>query len=212
MKFNFDFGPVDSNTVRMSMYGLAVKNINGVWVSYDSNGNQVVDVDIFNCDGAQFMYKMPVAVKDIKAGDVIVHAKRPMFVLEVSPAAVKAVDVYEGEVKNVIPTTNMFGFNFVTKIVSFLNFGTPTADSPFGNMWPLMLLSDNKTGDNKAMLMAMLMNGGNMNFADNPALFMLLADGAQDNSNMLLAMMAAQNGGFGNAPKCNCGNCDHKGE
>ena len=34
MKFNFDFGPVNASTVRMSMYGLAVKNKAGTWVRY----------------------------------------------------------------------------------------------------------------------------------------------------------------------------------
>lgn len=202
MKFNFDFGPVDANKVRMSMYGVAIKNIDGVWVSYDSNGNQVMDVDVFNFDGSQFMYKMPVAIKDIKTGDVVVHAKKPMFVTGISNGSIQAVDVYEGEVKNIIPTTNMFGFNFVTKVVSLINMGTPSAEAPFGNMWPLMLLSDGKMNKDN-MLMLALMNGGvnsGMDMFSNPLMMMALMDSDKDNT-MMLAMLAMQN----QNKVCNCG-------
>ena len=33
--FNFDFGPIKSDNVRMSMYGLAVKNRSGNYVAWD---------------------------------------------------------------------------------------------------------------------------------------------------------------------------------
>lgn len=63
--FNFDFGPCTTDNIRMSMYGLAVKNANGTWVSYNPESKEIIDVDIFNFDGGKFLYKMPVAIKDI---------------------------------------------------------------------------------------------------------------------------------------------------
>ena len=48
MKFgNFDFGPVDTS-IRMSLYGLAIKNASGTYVAYDATNKSVMDVDIVN--------------------------------------------------------------------------------------------------------------------------------------------------------------------
>lgn len=208
MKFNFDFGPVDGNSVRMSMYGLAIKNRDGVWVSYDSNGKQVMDVEIMNFDGSNFMYKMPVAVKDVKPGDVIVHNRKPMFVSDISKMGITAMDIYEGELKIVVPTSNMFGFNFVTKIVSLVNFGTPTEDQPFGNMLPFLLMSEGKNDKNSMLMMAMAMSGGmNANMMTNPVMMMALMDDKLDTG--LLMYLAMQNQ-MQNQGHCVCG-C-HDGE
>lgn len=59
-----------------------------------------------------------------------------MYVTEITDSNIGVVDIINSEVKTVIPITNMFGFNFITKIVSFLNFGssTPTEEQPFGNI------------------------------------------------------------------------------
>lgn len=78
---NFDFSPCNSETIRMSMYGLAVKNPNGIYVAYDSKNDSIMDVDIFNFDGSKFFYKIPVPIKNVKNGDVVVHNRRPCFVL-----------------------------------------------------------------------------------------------------------------------------------
>ena len=68
----FDFGSCENDNVKMSIYGVAVKNNNGTWVSYDSKSGNVIDVDILNFS-AKYLYKMPVAIKDIAPGDVVIH-------------------------------------------------------------------------------------------------------------------------------------------
>lgn len=167
MKFaNFDFGPCTGDNIRMSMYGLAVKNASGTWVSYDANSSSIMDVDIFNFDGAKFLYKMPVAIKDIKRGDVIIHARKPMFVTAINSMTVTAVDPVDGELKDVVLTKSPFGFNFATKVVNFIDGITSTAATeanPFGNMWMFMLMSDSGKMDDILPLMLMSQNGGNMN-------------------------------------------------
>ena len=45
--FNFDFGPVDSH-IRMSPYGLAIRNAEGKYVSFDKETSSMMDVEIFN--------------------------------------------------------------------------------------------------------------------------------------------------------------------
>lgn len=167
MKFaNFDFGPCTGDNVRMSMYGLAVKNISGTWVSYDVNNASIMDVDIFNFDGSKFLYKMPVAMKDIKRGDVIIHARKPMFVTAINTMSITAVDPVDGELKDIVLTKSPFGFNFVTKVVNFMDGIASTAATeanPFGNMWMFMLMSDSGKMDDILPLMLMSQNGGNMN-------------------------------------------------
>lgn len=201
--FNFDFGPCSNDNVRMSMYGLAIQNNAGVWVSY--NNGQVIDVDIMNFDGRQYMFKMPVAIKDIKVGDVVVHNRVPMFVTSVE-GGVHVVDIRAGEAKTIVPTTNMFGFNFITKIVSMFDaFGTaPTADQPFGNMLPFMLMGDNKDID--PMMMFMMMNGGNFDMSNPMMMYFMFKDGNKGSDMLpMLMMMNMQNQG---KHECHC-NHDH---
>ena len=208
MKFNFDFGPVNASTVRMSMYGLAVKNKAGTWVSYDAASGNIVDVDVFNFDGAKFLYKMPVATKDIAAGDVVIHNGVPMFVLAVGNKTLTVVDTVNGERKDIMLATSPFGFNFATKVVNFLGnmmTGAATADSPFGNMWMLMAMSgDTKMED---MLPMALMAGG-MDMS-NPMMMWALM-GNRTNDPMMLAMaMGAFNKPAAPAHTCTCGGACH---
>lgn len=187
MKFaNFDFGPCTGDNVRMSMYGIAVKNGSGTWVSYDKTNNQVMDVDILNFDGAQFLYKIPVAIKDIAKGMVIVHSRKPMFVTDVNGTDIEVVDPCAGERKTILPTRSPFGFNFYTRVVSLLDgFGGTVAASetnPFGNMLPMLMLSDNKDIDPMMLMLMMNQNGENTQMFNNPFMFYLMA--SKDDSKM----------------------------
>lgn len=203
MKFgNFDFGPCANDNVRMSMYGIAIKNAAGTYVSYDATNGEIVDVDVFNFDGGKYMFKIPVAIKDVKVGDVVIHNRTPMFVIGFAENTgdLIAVDIRAGEKKTIMPVRNMFHFDFVTKIVSLFNMNgmtQPSADMPFGNMLPLMLMNDdNKDMDMKDILMmSMLANGGNMNNM-NPMMLYFLAsneDGDTSMKDMLLPMMLLGN-------------------
>ena len=187
MNFNFEFGPVKSDSIKMSIYGLAVKNASGTYVSY--NDGSLIDVDILNFDGSKFLYKMPVALKEIKVADVVIHARKPMIVTEVLAKSLKVVDPIDGEAKEVLLTKSPFGFDFATKVVNILG-STLTAgadaSNPFGNMWMLFALAgDNKNG-NDMLLPLMMMNqkGGNMN----PMMLYALANSNSKDNGMLMAM------------------------
>ena len=204
--FNFDFGPVNNNDVRLSMYGLAVKNASGNYVSYDAENDEIIDVEIFNFNNSNMLYKMPVAIKDIKPGDMIIHAKRPMYVVE-TPKDGKdlyVVDVIAGEHKFIMPTRNMFGFNFYTKVVSFLDMITdkPTNDNPFGSMWMLMAMNEDQ--DMGAILPMMLMTQNNSNI--DPMMMMMMfmmGDDKFGDMSPMLPMMYMMNN---NKCECKCGN------
>jgi hypothetical protein len=198
---NFDFGPCTGNdNIRMSIYGIAVKNANGTFVSYDATNTAIMDVDVFNFDGAKFLYKMPVAIKDVAVGDVVIHSRKPMFVTEVlvKSKSLKVIDPVNGEVKEIMLTRSPFGFDFATKIVNFLgNMGSANADNPFGNLWMIMLMNENDSMDNLLPLMMMNQGGGNID----PMMMFALMGNKGDNSLLPFLMMSNMNKNTG----CTCG-------
>lgn len=192
---NIEFGNCEKKAIKMSPYGLAVKNGNNNWVAYDKASGDIIDVDIFNFDCGRYLYRVPVAISDIKTGDVIIHNRYAMFVTEVLENSLKVVDPAAGENREIILTKNMFGFNFATKIISlFDNFGGIAADkdNPFGNMLPFMLMGEGEEFDPMTMFFLMGQKG-NMGMS-NPLLLLMLCNKDQDKDNMLPFLLMSQNG------------------
>ena len=193
--FNFDFGPIKSDNVRMSMYGLAVKKRSGNYVAWDKANESIMNVDILNFNGDGLMYKMPVPIKDIKEGDIIIHNRIPMFVVEVYEKTLGVIDVFSGEKKNIILSKSPFGFDFATKVVSIMDFcamndDAPSEDNPFGNMWPLLMLNDSGSIDPMALA---FMCAGKGHGANPMMIYALLA--SKGNNDNLLPLMLMMNGG-----------------
>lgn len=190
--FNFDFGPCTTDNIRMSMYGLAVKNANGTWVSYNPESKEIIDVDVFNFDGGKFLYKMPVAIKDVKVGDIVIHNRKAMFVIDVSETGMTAIDPQAGEEKKILLTKSPFGFNFATKVVSLFNMTSdaPTPDAPFGNMLPFLMMSENSGEfDMNTMLMLSMMGGqGGMDFSKNPMMMYFLMKDSKNTDDLIPLM------------------------
>lgn len=190
---NFEFGPVKNDTVRLSPYGLAVKNLDGSWVSYDAASDSIIDVDVFNFEGKNLIYKIPAAPHTVRAGDMIVHQGKGMYVVAdvcEGDTCVSVIDPRAGESKEILFTKSPFGFTFVTKLVSLLDMSGINAntDNPFGNLWPLALMGD-KDCDAATMMAFMMMNNSEgCNFdMSNPMMMYALMSG--DNKDMLLPMM-----------------------
>ena len=206
---NFDFGSCAKDNVKVSMYGIAVKNANGTWVSYNPKTGDVMDVDILNFDG-KYLYKMPVALKDIKSGDVVIHNRKPMFVSKVEGGKILAIDPAAGEEKVIMLTKNMFGFDFATKVVNlFEGFtGGASADTPFGNMLPLMLMSNSEGKTDDMLPLMFMMNGGNMDMSNPMMMYFLMKDNKGDNDMLPFLLMSNFSG------NCNCHcdcDCDREG-
>ena len=192
--FDFDFGKVNNEAIRLSAYGIAVKNASNVWVSYDAKSEQIINVDILNISGNNLLYKIPVAFSQVKAGDTIIHARKPMFIVDFTEdhKAFVAVDIMAGEEKTIIPCKSPFGFDFVTKVVSIMDFGpAPDSTNPFGNMLPLMLMGDNKELDPMMMYFCMGMDSNNQQI--NPMMMYMLMGDKDKNSDDLFKMMAISN-------------------
>lgn len=143
---NMTFGPYNKRNVAISFYGLAVKNIEtNRWFSY--KGNESYDVTDFLINGMNNMVMaMPVAIKKITIGDIVLHNNNPMVVQEVNDNSLKAVDISNSEVKEIMPAKSPFGFNFCTKLISLFDGGMFDGDTDgdddniFGSMDPMMMM------------------------------------------------------------------------
>lgn len=190
---NFEFGPMKNDTVRLSPYGLAVKNLDNSWVSYDAASDSIIDVDVFNFEGKNLIYKIPAAPHTVRAGDMIVHQGKGMYVLTdvcEGDTCVSVIDPRAGESKEILFTRSPFGFTFIVKLVSLLNMSGINAnpDNPFGNLWPLALMGDKDCNAATMMAFMMMNNSEGCNFdMSNPMMMYALMSG--DNKDMLLPMM-----------------------
>ena len=189
--FNFDFGPIkDNDAVRMSPYGIAVKNVNGTYQAYDKKNGEIMDVDIFNFKADNMFFKIPVAIDAIEAGDVIIFNRRPCFVFGFSEQGdVIAIDIAMGEKKTILPSKSPFGFNYITKIVSLVDnmFGgeAPSAENPFGNILPFMLMNEDNSSMKDMLPMMMLMNGNAGGTIDPIMLYFMMKADKGDTDSML---------------------------
>lgn len=192
---NFEFGPVKNDNVRLSPYGLAIKNLDGSWVSYDAASDSIIDVDVFNFEGKNLIYKIPAAPHTVRAGDMIVHQGKGMYVLTdvcEGDTCVSVIDPRAGESKEILFTKSPFGFTFVTKLVSLLDMSGINAntDNPFGNLWPLALMGDKDCDAGTMMAMMMMMNSEGCNFdMSNPMTMLAFTCGNDSDKTMLLSMM-----------------------
>ena len=194
--FNFDFGPVSGSQFRMSPYGLAVCTQTNGWVAYNTETKELMNVDILNFDISKMIYKMPVALSDIKEGDIVLHGGKPMFVRSLTPsgAAISVINYADATMLDILPVKSPFGFNFFTKVCTLFNFDVSAASpqNPFGSLLPFLMLGDGKEIDP----MVFMLMGGN-NFTSNPMMMYLLMN-QKDKGDMLPFLLMA-NGGLSNA-------------
>jgi hypothetical protein len=201
----FDFGPAGSG-YKISHLGIAVRNAEGVMVSYDKAKNEVVNVEVLNFEGRNLVYKMPAAIKDVKAGDALIHNGNVVFVTSTAND-ITAIDVKAGEKKIILPTKSMFGFDFVTKVVNLFGncFNSASEDQPFGNMLPLMLLADGGKADDMLPLM-FAMGGGKFDMNNPMVLYSLVKDNGNKDVLPLLFLANGQGMAFGKH-ECKCEGC-----
>lgn len=190
--FNFDFGPVSSSQFALSPYGLAISTKENGWVAYD--GENLIDVDILNFKLDKMIYKMPATLDSIKAGDIVYHSSRPMFVKSVNSeeGTLRAVDYSNGSVVDVLPVKSPFGFNFITKVTSLIDLsvltGSADAANPFGSMLPFLMLGN----DVDPMMFALMsMNGinGLGDMTKNPMMMYLLMQNRGSNDALPFVLM-----------------------
>lgn len=213
------FGKVDD--VKMSIYGLAfLSQGSGAkeYTSYDKTTKRWMDVTDMTFDIPTFM--MPVAKDNIVEGDYILHKGvggiyewvRVMCDDNGGKGFLDAESPSRHEVISILPTRNMFGFDFYTKLIVPFDmgstFGGASASNPFGMLPMLMMMNDkDKSGsDDNSMLMAMMMmQNGTMDFTSNPMmLYALMGNKSSDNSMLMAMLMSQMMQGAPTKHTCNC--------
>ena len=187
MAKDIKFGP--ATDVRFSIYGPAF-NGGDRWLA--RHESEWVDVSDMLIDVGNICYMMPVAKNSIKEGDFILHkgkwARVDCIVEEENFISVEKIN--EQEVVQVLPTKNMFGFDYYTKLMCPIEsfegaegFGA-TTDNPFGMLPFIMAMKDGK----KDNLLPLMMMSGKMDMS-NPMMLMMLS-GDNSNLGLMMAMMA----------------------
>ena len=162
-----EFGKVTTGDIKISLNGLAFKDKTGAYVTYNAETNELTDVSslVFNMD--DFLYQMPVAIKEVTKNDILVHNKEYVIVTEIKENGdIEAINPNRGEKVVILPKKNVFGFNYVTKIVNiagnmFPKAETATEENPFGNIQQMLMFSalmDSNSNSNDSMMKLMLLN------------------------------------------------------
>ena len=207
ISFGAEFGKLKDNynLCKMSLKGLALtsqynssENPQKTYYTYNKETHELEDVTpyIIDFDVTKVLFKMPVAVSTLKEGDLILNGSTPLIVKSVNGNEISAISVEDNEVITLAAKKNVFGFSYITKIINIMgDFNlsvSANSDNPFGNMLPLMLMSDSE-GDMDNLLPFMLMNSANggsgIDFSANPMiLYFFMKDGGNNDMLPLLLM------------------------
>ena len=186
MAENFSFGPYNTSSIRISPYGMAIKNKAGKWISYNKEKNRLMDVDVINVniDASKIFYKVPRAISAIDPGDIILHNDSPVFVEVVQDGRFTVINPYEGTEITILPAQSPFGFDYVTTIISLTDY-MPKADeqNPFGNLLPFMLMGK----DNNNLGLMLMMSKGFENI--DPMMLMALSNGGDISAFLMMKLM-----------------------
>lgn len=178
---NLEFGKINTSALKMSMCGLAFQRADKTYATYNVEDNSFTEVTDFLMD-MDCVFVMPVAAKDIKAGDIIKHLNTYVVVKSINEdGSISAIAPIKAEEICIIPTKNLFGFNYYSKVMNFFDgMMKPTDENPFGNPMMLMMLFGDKmdfNGDMKSMLPLFLLNNQNGDMKDlmsNPLFFLAM--------------------------------------
>lgn len=184
---NLEFGKYKGTDVKMSIYGPAftvVGNDQGTWLSFDKN-NELIDVTDMLIDGIPLMV-MPTSPENLSEGDFIHYTGVWMQVREIDiDGTITAYRLYDRTIQKVLPTKNIFGFNYYTKLITF-NFGeNANSDNPFGNLLPLMMLSEGGTINDNLLPLMLMSNNTSFDFKSNPMLLYMMMSKDSDNTNWI---------------------------
>lgn len=194
----YSFGEIKDNRVAYTPFGIGFKDSAGDYVVYKEGKGNNIGKDM-NMDVP--LYKMPVAVKDVKKGDIIVNSAVGnncyLLVQDIAENGIVVIDPMDKTVKTIVPETNLFNFAFYVKVMCPFNMESMGMDenNPFGNLMPFMFMSKDKDNDMFKYMMLMQMCGQK---EFNPMMFMMMNKG---NDDMFKYMMLTQMNNNNNTDK-----------
>ena len=152
-----EFGP--ARDVKFSIYGPAFRSGEG-WVAVTAKGDTYDVTGMTFNEFDELNYMCPIAAGAIAEGDFVRHNREWVQVLTINDDGTITAHKFSCNEEIVIrPVKNVFGFDFYTKLICLgaQITGTPDATNPFGNMLPLMLMSNGGNGGKSNLLPMVLM-------------------------------------------------------
>lgn len=189
---NINCGKVSDPNLTASLNGVAIKGLDGQFRAYDKSKDKIMNVTGLTL-GNDYLYILPCALKDVKVGDVIVNADTFVTVIKVhNDGTFTVVDPKASEQKIAVPAQNIFGFNYVSKIVNLLDgMINPSDDNPFGiNPLMFVLFDETKSDNNSNLLLATMLMGQNGDMDINSMLPLLLMGKGDNNMLTMFALMS----------------------
>lgn len=160
-KFGKEFNYPVSNFAISIMGGtsLAVKTESGSYVTYDNKKKEAIDVMDFVIDDFDDMI-MIMPVQEIKEGDVFIKGDTPYQLVD--KETMKAYNYKTGNMDNIVPTKNAFGFKFYAKVMNLMGnmnmMGNSGGNGMIGNpMMMMMFMDDDKSTSKTGMFKKMMM-------------------------------------------------------
>lgn len=194
--FGGHIGRYSNCHIKYSPKGLAFLTDNDSYVVYDVDTLAATDVANLVMDVPT--YGIPVPLKDLKKGDIVIYNEVYYLVRAATDTHISAIHVKRGIIENLIPKTSIFGFSFYIKIVTPMENFKPDPSNPFNSILPFLLFEDGN--DNNSMndiIMMSMMSGGTVNSSMLPLMMMNKDSG--DKNDLLMMMMLMGNNPF--APK-----------
>lgn len=179
---NFTFGEIKTDQIKYSFNGIAFKNADGTYSTYDINTNTLTNVSDLIMDIP--IYVMPAAIKDIKTGDIVIHKGIVYVIKEVKEEEFTAIQPNAGTMATLIPEKSIFGYSYMSRVMNVFAFSQASAENPFGNMLPFFMMNK-ESNDNTLALMMMMQ--GNQDF-DKILPFMLMGKENIDPMTMMMLM------------------------
>ena len=161
---NIKIGRYDGDKVRFSIKGMSYLRDNGEYVAYDKESDTLIDVSNFVIDINNMLYNMPVSISDVKEGDIINHNDNFVIVKKVKDKNLTVIDPANNEIKTVMPVHNMLGFDFYNKIINIFGDSFSFLEnnkSPFENILPFLMISDDTSKDFDMSILFMMKMMGN---------------------------------------------------
>ena len=211
---NVRFGKVPTNEIRMSIYGPAFSSNDGF---FTFDGNDYINVTDFLIGNDNYCYMMPATEEQVNIGDFIYNNNGWCRVIDAKERTITVEKITTHEVVEILPTKNIFGFNFYTKLFIPFNIGSPNKDNPFGNILPFLIMSDTNNSDMALMMMLMNNQNGFTFDCSNPMAMYMMMSMLDNKTNVSKdSMLAAMLMGNGTAATtattmtgtCNC-NCSN---
>ena len=194
--FGGHIGRYSNCHIKYSPKGLAFLTDNDTYVVY--NVDTLAATDVANLVMDVPTYGIPVALKDLKKGDIVIYNEVYYLVRAVTDTHISAIHVKRGIIENLIPKTSIFGFSFYIKIVTPMENFKPDSSNPFNSILPFLLFEDGDDSNSmNDIIMMSMMSGGTVNSSMLP--LMMMNKNGGDKTDLLMMMMLMGNNPF--APK-----------